>query len=106
MREEKKGDWLSKIKPHCYHSYREPIPQDHLRSILYDCMPKLRSKRERAAWERRISVTLSSYEAYVRAVCGSFHSTSDGGNAHANRWEEFKSHLGVIKIFITACIIK
>ncbi len=89
-----KGNRLSKIEPHGYHSVSNPIPQHHLKSILDELIPKSVSKKERAIWDRRISVTLKAYEAYVRAVCGSFHSTSEGGIETALRWEEFKSKLG------------
>lgn len=86
------GEWLSKDpSPHYYHWVRDPIPGEHLRSIL-ESLPSIKDRRK---WNNQISAIVSSYNLYVNTVCGEalFQSPSDGGKHHVEKWNEFKQLL-------------
>lgn len=90
------GEWLSKDpSPHYYHWVKDPIPGEHLRSLLESVFPKDSSKKDGEKWDKKISAIVSSYELYVNTVCGEalFQSPSDGGKRHAEKWNEFKALL-------------
>lgn len=88
------GEWLSKDpSPLYYHWVKDPIPGEHLRSILESLFPKDSSKKDGEKWDKKISAIVSSYELYVNTVCGEAQSPSDGGKRHTEKWNEFKALL-------------
>lgn len=86
------------------------IPNDYLRFILNETIPKNINKKMRETWEERISSILTSYEVYTRTVCGDSISSkalskalmgkepSPGfmkkkWTAHEERWDDFKKKM-------------
>ena len=72
---------------------RMVIPKDMLLYYLNTDMPEKGSKQQKATWEEKISVILSSYETYSRIVCGDYQEDNGAWIAHEKKWEKFRAKL-------------
>ncbi|KAF3452229.1 hypothetical protein FNV43_RR08327 [Rhamnella rubrinervis] len=72
------------------------IPKDLIFSYLKANVPAEKmSKKMRETWDERISGTLSSYENYIRNVCGNVQYSDHVKcwQAHEEKWEKFQLKL-------------
>ncbi len=70
---------------------RKVISKEMLHYYLKANVPENITKNMRATWEARISGLLTSYENYIRNVCGNLQSPNpmDCWQAHELKWEKF-----------------